>query len=450
MASELELEGAYKRTKEGHVDFYYGGGEPAYDSLAQARETIPEAVREGKTFAVWENGKIVEYIWHQDILDGDEVIKTSAGGSASIDDNDITLEKTWSSEKIYKELDEKVDSDGSKVLSDNNYSNADKAKVDSLSVIFLGYFDTTSELNTAHPTGELGQHAIVGANRYIWSSGSGAWIVDPDAIGDTFSSDLTVRGTSFGKYNDGETIPSAGKTASEVITLAAVNRVPPTYTEPTASIKLDQSSTTLEVGETVDVIIDPTFNRNDAGTSTGVEIFKDGVSIGTSDPTEDLSVTVSEIPIKYHTEYTYNQGAVKNDNLGDPYPTGQIAAGTVASSFATLRGYLKIFYGHNSTDVTTSATARGLPQVRFTHASTTFTLNTQTSNYMLLFVPEAYTLQSVVDLDALSKDITSEYALDNDTFIINDPSGTPHVYKKYMKYNSVAYTSNHRHQVTIG
>lgn len=449
MANELELEGAYKRTKEGHVDYYYGGGDPAWASLAAAYDGIPEAVREGKTFAVWDGNQVVEYIWHENVQKGDEVLKNS-GGSASIDDLNVAPDTTYSSEKIVHELDLKVDVDGTKVLSDVNYSFTDKSKVDSLSVIFLGYFDTTSDLNTAHPTGELGQHAIVGSDRYIWSSGSGAWIVDPDAIGDTFSSDLTVRGTSFGKYNDGETIPSAGKTASEVITLAAVNQVPPTYTAPTASVSLDQISTTLEIGETVDVTIDPAFTQNDGGTSTGVEIFKDGISIGTLDPTEDLSVIVSATDIEYYAEYDYNQGAVKNDNLGDPYPTGQIAAGTVASSSATLRGYLKIFYGHNSADVTTSPTARGLPQSRFVHEALTFTLNTQTSNYMLLFIPEAYTLQSVVDLDALSKVITSEYDLVNDTFTINDPSGGVHIYKKYMKYNSVAYTSNHRHQVTIG
>lgn len=64
MAEELELRGAYKRTKKGHVDYYYGGGEEAWASLALAKAGVPLSVREGKTVGVIESGEIVEYIWH--------------------------------------------------------------------------------------------------------------------------------------------------------------------------------------------------------------------------------------------------------------------------------------------------------------------------------------------------------------------------------------------------
>jgi hypothetical protein len=66
MGSPLEIAGAHKRTEKGNNDEYYGGGGVAHASTSAACAFVPLAIREGKTVGVWENGKVVEYIWHTD------------------------------------------------------------------------------------------------------------------------------------------------------------------------------------------------------------------------------------------------------------------------------------------------------------------------------------------------------------------------------------------------
>lgn len=76
MGAPLEIAGAHKRTEEGNVSDYYGGGGVAYATTALACAYVPLAVRRGQTVGVWENGKIAEYIWHTDTSNTGLVRKT--------------------------------------------------------------------------------------------------------------------------------------------------------------------------------------------------------------------------------------------------------------------------------------------------------------------------------------------------------------------------------------
>jgi hypothetical protein len=75
MAGELEILGAFRRTKKGATDYYYGGGEEAWASKTAAYAGIPAAVRPGKAFGVFESGGIIEYKWIDPAAtdDGDEL-----------------------------------------------------------------------------------------------------------------------------------------------------------------------------------------------------------------------------------------------------------------------------------------------------------------------------------------------------------------------------------------
>lgn len=77
MGAPLEIAGAHKRTEEGNVSEYYGGGGVAYASTSAACAFVPLAVRRGQTVGVWENGQVVEYIWHTDTSNSGLVKKTA-------------------------------------------------------------------------------------------------------------------------------------------------------------------------------------------------------------------------------------------------------------------------------------------------------------------------------------------------------------------------------------
>ena len=81
---DLEISGKNKSTTKGNSDWYYGGGDEAWVSLAAAKAGVPSAIRPGKTVGVIEANKIVEYIWHNDDLtDTGLVLKTSSASGVT-------------------------------------------------------------------------------------------------------------------------------------------------------------------------------------------------------------------------------------------------------------------------------------------------------------------------------------------------------------------------------
>lgn len=110
--------------------------------------------------------------------------------------------------------------------------------------------------------------------------------------------------------------------------------------------------------------------------------------------------------------------------------------------------YNLIFYGPASAVPATSSAVRDLTNRGFTTGlSNPFTLNTGTTyNIFSVAMPNSNTLSQVLDLDALSVNITSNYVLSS--FNVNDYLDTPTPYKVYTMTNAVPYSPSHRHQVT--
>ena len=62
-------------------------------------------------------------------------------------------------------------------------------------------------------------------------------------------------------------------------------------------------------------------------------------------------------------------------------------------------------------------------------------------------MPATLSITNVIDLDALSADITANYV--NSTFNVNDYYGTAVSYNVYTMINAVPYSpTEHRHQIT--
>lgn len=150
---------------------------------------------------------------------------------------------------------------------------------------------------------------------------------------------------------------SAGDEITEDMTLAEfakkllMKQVPPTYTQPTVSIARNGGTANgnVEIGTNVSVSLNATFTQNDAGTLTGIQFKKGSDNVGESSSTSPASYTESinsfDTAVSYSAVATYEQGSVKNDNLGQPYPTGQIPAGSKTSSSISYNPYRKGFYG---------------------------------------------------------------------------------------------------------
>lgn len=178
----------------------------------------------------------------------------------------------------------------------------------------------------------------------------------------------TLNGTNLGALSDGDEIPE-GTSLDELLTMITQKAIAPTYTKPTVSIAKSGAGTSngnYEAGTSITPILSATFTKNDAGDLTKLAILKGGseVGSGTSSPyTYTGTATVlGDETISFTAQATYGDGAVKNNNLGQPDATGQIKAGTVNSSAYTFTGQRNLFWGTGVGELPTlnSDTIRGL------------------------------------------------------------------------------------------
>lgn len=280
---------------------------------------------------------------------------------------------------------------------------------------------------------------------------------------DTFATDFTVSlsgGKTFGKYTNGQTVPAAGKTAVQVILMAAIEDIAPTYTP--ATISLSKSiANVAEVGTTyVNNTLNAVFTQNDAGALTNIRIQKNGSDIlpnGSTSPFSKIdNGTYLVTPQTFQAFCNYNAGPVKNytpSGTPDPRPpqirsvnAPQAAENNFASNLLTIQGYYNYFYGPAAAAPTDSVSVRALPSSQLINAGNTFTLHTGTVQQIFaIAMPATKTLTQVFDATA-GFDITSTFVLS--TFNVNDAGGNPVSYNVYVLTNSVPYASDHTFNIT--
>lgn len=174
-------------------------------------------------------------------------------------------------------------------------------------------------------------------------------------------------GGTVGGLKTGDTIPE-GTTMDELIKLLTQKSVPATYVQPgvTCRVSTGTAAGSYEVGTEINTTIQGTFTQNDAGALTAIEILKNGSSIlsqATSPVTSEAQTfTLGEETVSFTAKATYAAGAIKNDNLGQPSPDGQIKAGSKTSSAVSFTGKRNLFYGTGvgTTPSITSELVRGL------------------------------------------------------------------------------------------
>ena len=170
-----------------------------------------------------------------------------------------------------------------------------------------------------------------------------------------FTKDVVLNGvSSFGKYTNGQTIPAKGKTLDEFLYDVVTKVVLPTYTAPSVSISANPAFGTYEIGyDPGQVTLSNTYTKNDAGNVTLTTYNKGGTSLGAGVNINAPGPITSSI--SYNVTVNYGAGTtVKNDNLGNPYPTGQITAGSTSSGAGSYSTYSKRYWGGTSVAFTAS------------------------------------------------------------------------------------------------
>lgn len=182
------------------------------------------------------------------------------------------------------------------------------------------------------------------------------------------SKDFTLNGTDLGALKDGEKIPE-GTSIDDLLNMITQKAIAPTYNQPSVTIARSGSGTAAgnyEAGTSITPILTATYNKNDAGDLTKLSILKGSAEVGsdTSSPYTYTgeAIVLGDETISFKAQATYEDGEVKNNNLGQPDAMGQIKAGTKDSSTLSFVGQRQLFWGTGVGELPAldSATIRGL------------------------------------------------------------------------------------------
>lgn len=162
---------------------------------------------------------------------------------------------------------------------------------------------------------------------------------------DTFTSNPTITGTSFGKYANGSTPNWTGMSARKAILDAIRNCISPTYATPTASISAASPSFgDKEIGTNLGTVTLTAGSPNGGGNSggfTGNTFYQNGSPLG-GNTTTISSLTTTQT---FYVNRTYSQGACLPDNCGEIDCTGRINAGNVNSPNYSYTPRYKKYWG---------------------------------------------------------------------------------------------------------
>lgn len=180
----------------------------------------------------------------------------------------------------------------------------------------------------------------------------------------SFAQNIVVSlsgGKTLGRYQNGQTIPAAGKTFEQVLRDIAIEAIYPTYTPASVSASKNQPDDG-EIGESVEVTLSGQFNQNDAGAATATRAYRNNTQLGAQNSggsiSRTLTVVRSGIPTTLRVEADYAAGPRKNvppANTPDDRtaqvrnPNAPQAGETgLQSNTLTLTGSYRSYFGYSS------------------------------------------------------------------------------------------------------
>ena len=173
-----------------------------------------------------------------------------------------------------------------------------------------------------------------------------------------------------------------------------------------------------EVGTNISTTLQALFTQNDAGALTQLAIYKQGegdaLISGASSPqtTDEQTFQLTDGSVTFYATATYGDGEIKNDNLGQPSPDGQIKAGSKNSANLVFTGQRNLFYGAGVGPAaeSTSEQVRGLAYKK---------LNPVNGTSFNLTVPASYQ-HVIIAYPATLRDMTKCFYVEQNTDLVDN------------------------------
>lgn len=285
--------------------------------------------------------------------------------------------------------------------------------------------------------------------------------------GDSMSSDMTVQlgtGGSLGNYKTGDVIPE-GTSLETILKKMLMKQIPPTYTNPSISISNNGGSAAgnYEYGSVITPKLKAVYTKNDGGNLTSIAIKQGSTNVATGDKTPLEYIASESInlvnSISFSATCAYAEGAVKNDNLGDPYATGHIPAGSKTSSNYTFNPYRQgYFWGVLNTDSSVPLTSEIIRNGTKKNGSYSSGLITgikasSVANRKRIFVacPAINKgITKVIMPSAMNADCTADFVKQSSTVNVEGVNGSTGIEYNVWVYEPASISDDQTFTITLG
>lgn len=223
---------------------------------------------------------------------------------------------------------------------------------------------------------------------------------------------LTVPGSGSG------TIQASGKNVKEVLAGILAKEKNPSATAPAVTIGTQTNFGTFEIGTKKNLVYSATLSAGSYtyGPATGItaktwEATCTGVTGSKTTASGTFENVVAEATPKTVTvKATYDAGAIPVTNLGNPYPAGQIKAGSASKVSGSLVGVRYMFWGPmvDASAELNSANIRALAHNKATGTGNLSTFGAGAgAKKVVVAVPAGRRITKVIMPSALNADVTS-------------------------------------------
>lgn len=266
---------------------------------------------------------------------------------------------------------------------------------------------------------------------------------------------LTVPSSGSG------TIQASGKNVKEVLAGILAKEKNPSATAPAVTIGTQTNFGTFEIGTKKNLVYSATLSAGSYtyGPTTGITAKTwEATCTGVIDSKTTASGTFENVvaeatPKTVTVKATYDAGAIPVTNLGNPYPAGQIKAGSASKVSGSLVGVRYMFWG-TMTDASAelnSANIRALAHKEASKAKTLATFGAGAgAKKVVVAVPAGRRITKALLTSAMNADITSVFVKQGTQSQVQGANGyTATAYDVYV-YQPASIDAGETYSITIG
>nr|DAH79588.1 MAG TPA: hyaluronidase [Caudoviricetes sp.] len=266
---------------------------------------------------------------------------------------------------------------------------------------------------------------------------------------------LTVPSSGSG------TISASGKNVKDVLASILASEKNPSTVAPAVTIGTQTNFGTFEIGTKKNLVYGATLSAGSYtyGPATGItaktwEATCTGVTGSKTTASGTFENVVAEATPKTVTvKATYNAGAIPVTNLGNPYPTGQIKAGSASKTSNSLVGVRYMFWGP-MTDASAELSSANIRALANKKASSTGTLATfgagTGAKKVVVAVPAGRKITKALLTSAMNADITSVFVKQSSQSQVEGAENyTAAAYDVYV-YQPASIDAGETYSITIG